>query len=175
MWRESHIFLGAGVARDRLSLAVVSSKDSVVGRLQLPVAELQPGVARLEGRGARHPAGGLDSSRWRARGRAVLSPEGVAHRDRAAALQHLAHELSREVYSRGEVAALRACLAADGWQFHTMLPEGQKVRRTDGRPPQFLTRAGLCWRPTSRPCCSEQRNLKEREASLGHRESYRYA
>lgn len=60
MWRESHIFLGAGVARDRLSLAVVRSKDSVVGRLQLPVAELQPGVARLEGRGARHPAGGLE-------------------------------------------------------------------------------------------------------------------
>jgi hypothetical protein len=72
----------------------------------------------------------------------VLSPEVVAHRDQAAALPHLTHELSREVYRRGEVAALQACLAADGW--HTMMPEGWKVRRTDGRPPQFLTRAGLC-------------------------------
>jgi hypothetical protein len=48
VWRESHFFLGEEVVRDRLSLTVVSSKDSVVGRLQLAVAELQPGVARLE-------------------------------------------------------------------------------------------------------------------------------
>ena len=72
-------------------------------------------------------------------GSEILSPELVAYKDRVAALRHLAQELCRDVYTRGEVEGLRDCLVHEGWQGHTMIPEKWMIRRTKNLS-EFLTK-----------------------------------
>merc|ERR1719244_599850 len=82
---------------------------------------------------------------WKSRSvcgsRELLSSEGVCYPNLVSALQHIAHPLSRDVYTRQEVEKVRSLLGQEGWSDHTMLPEGWKINRT-GTVSMFLTKEG---------------------------------